>query len=213
MRSPGFYLAIGACTYLIGKKYNGHFSKLHAWVTRLYHAIAVEQTFFGKFFVSRLVSTVHCCCYICTSYICMQAHSSLSQLFVKFLESESSRTTHSTPPSTPTIPGYINPHTDPDRPSLATAPLLSPNPNLTQPGHSSPAPQGKLKDAGLHHGSPSEGKLKDGGPPSQSKLKDTGPHPPPSQSQPKDSTQKQSVLSTPQSSSFQSSLLKSVLSD
>ena len=146
----------------------------------------------------------HCTLLLLHMYLTrMQAHSSLSQLFVKFLESESSRTTHSTPPSTPTIPGYINPHTDPDRPSLATAPLLSPNPNLTQPGHSSPAPQGKLKDAGLHHGSPSEGKLKDGGPPSQSKLKDTGP-----QSQPKDSTHKQSVLSTPQSSSFQSSLLK-----
>ena len=69
---------------------------------------------------------------------------SLSQLFVSFLESESTPHTQPHPPilptaattvPTPTPPGYINPRTDPDRPSLATAPLLKPHPVYT-PSHS-----------------------------------------------------------------------------
>lgn len=50
---------------------------------------------------------------------------SLSQLFVRFLESESTPgrppRSPSSPPTTPS--GYIDPRTDPDRPSLATAAL------------------------------------------------------------------------------------------
>ena len=58
---------------------------------------------------------------------------SLSRLFVSFLESESTPVAKPHPPilpttSTATPPGYIDPRTDPDRPSLATAPLLKPHP-------------------------------------------------------------------------------------
>ena len=66
--------------------------------------------------------------------------SSLSRLFVSFLESESTPVAKPHPPilptsSTATPPGYIDPRTDPDRPSLATAPLLKPHP-LPTPTHS-----------------------------------------------------------------------------
>ena len=72
----------------------------------------------------------------------MQA-TSLSRLFVNFLESESTPTTKAHPPILPTSsaatpPGYIDPRTDPDRPSLATAPLLKPHPLHTMPSHTPP---------------------------------------------------------------------------
>ena len=65
---------------------------------------------------------------------------SLSRLFVNFLESESTPVAKPHPPilptsSTATPPGYIDPRTDPDRPSLATAPLLKPHPLHTTPSH------------------------------------------------------------------------------
>lgn len=49
----------------------------------------------------------------------IQAQTSLAQLFIKFLESESSTHTSIAVP----VSGYIDPHTDPDKPSLATAAL------------------------------------------------------------------------------------------
>ena len=65
---------------------------------------------------------------------------SLSRLFVNFLESESTPVAKPHPPILPTSttatpPGYIDPRTDPDRPSLATAPLLKPHPLHTMPSH------------------------------------------------------------------------------
>ena len=65
---------------------------------------------------------------------------SLSRLFVNFLETESTPVAKPRPPilptsSTTTPPGYIDPRTDPDRPSLATAPLLKPHPLHTTPSH------------------------------------------------------------------------------
>ena len=57
---------------------------------------------------------------------------------MSFLESESTPVSKPHPPILPTSatakpPGYIDPRTDPDRPSLATVPLLKPHP----PSHSS----------------------------------------------------------------------------
>lgn len=65
---------------------------------------------------------------------------SLSRLFVDFLESESIPVGSPHPPilptpSTATPPGYIDPRTDPDRPSLATVPLLKPHSLHTTPSH------------------------------------------------------------------------------
>lgn len=49
---------------------------------------------------------------------------SLSQVFVKFLESESVPKLKPHPLQSPTTSGYIDPKKDPDRPSLATAAIL-----------------------------------------------------------------------------------------
>lgn len=60
----------------------------------------------------------------------------MSQLFVKFLEMESSPTAKA--PSSPRTPttassSYIDPKTDPDRPSLATAAIATPVPPALPP--------------------------------------------------------------------------------
>ena len=77
-----------------------------------------------------------------------QGSASLSQLFIKFLEAES------TPPQTPaspTIPssvvGYVDPRTDPDRPSLATAAIVGRPP----PRHSHPHPSTASSGQGDNH--------------------------------------------------------------
>lgn len=81
--------------------------------------------------------------YIATVFIpCVQG-ASLSRLFVNFLESESTPVAKPHPPILPTSSaatpsGYIDPR-NPDRPSLATAPLLKPHPLHTIPSH---APSG-----------------------------------------------------------------------
>lgn len=80
----------------------------------------------------------------------LQAHS-LSQSFIKFLESESAA-----PSPHPAVSGYIDPHTDPDKPSLATASLLS----SSQPTHSNTQSQPDTSIAEPMSSSNSEGSMK-----------------------------------------------------
>lgn len=56
----------------------------------------------------------------------IQAPASLSQLFIKFLESESTSRSSKAATSSQVLTGYVDPLTDPDKPTLSTASLLGP---------------------------------------------------------------------------------------
>ena len=132
----------------------------------------------------------------------IQTPTSLSRAFVNFLESESSPKDSKEPQtsipvassSSHSVPGYIDPLTDPDRPSLSTVALLGPLPGK---GVQSSNPQSCQEDVWLPSASGDEQNKEKAlsGVTNTSKQADT------------------SLTHSSHANSFQSSLLRNILAD